>query len=127
MWNRRAHGPWTGLLESVYRDCLAIELRAQNLRLECERIIALTYRGHVVADRLKVDLLVEGQVIVEVKSVERLHPVFQAQLITYLKLTGCPAALLMNFNALSLKAGLKRLVHPERYVRGRKARPESLT
>ena len=113
-----ALGP--GLLESVYRDCLAIELRAENLRVLCEEHVGLSYRGQPVADGLKIDLLVEQQVIVEVKSVERLHPVHQAQVITYLRLTGCPAGLLMNFNAVSLKAGLKRLEHPDRYVRGRK-------
>jgi GxxExxY protein len=56
-------------------------------------------------------------VIVELKSVERIQPVHLAQVITYLKLTGCPAGLLMNFNTTSLRAGLKRLVHPDLYVK----------
>ena len=111
----RTLGP--GLLESVYRDCLIIELRAENLRVEHERRVRLDYKGQRVTGNLTLDLLVEDSVIIEVKAVERLHPVHQAQVITYLKLTGCPAGLLMNFNMTSLRAGLKRLDHPDRYVR----------
>jgi hypothetical protein len=65
---------------------------------------------------LKLDLLVDGRLVVEVKAADRLHPVHQAQVITYLKLTGCPAGLLLNFNATSLRAGLKRLDHPTIYA-----------
>jgi GxxExxY protein len=109
----RALGP--GLLESVYRDCLVIELRAQNLRVEAERPVTIHYRGQPVWPNLRLDLLVEGRVIVEVKAVEHIHPVHQAQVITYLKLTGSPAGLLMNFNSTTLKRGLRRLVHPDLY------------
>ena len=63
------------------------------------------------------DLLVNGCIVVELKAVERLRPVHIAQVITYLKLTGFPAGLLMNFNATTLKAGLRRLDHPDRYVK----------
>lgn len=85
--------------------------------MESERRVSLTYRGQSVGDNLKMDLLVEGCVIVEVKAVDSIHPVHLAQVITYLKLTGCPAGLLMNFNVTSLRAGLKRLVHPDLYVK----------
>ncbi|HEV3486709.1 MAG TPA: GxxExxY protein, partial [Vicinamibacterales bacterium] len=81
-----------------------------------ERRVKVVYRGRPIADRLQIDLLVEQKVIVEVKSLERLNPVHQAQVITYLKLTGCPAGLLMNFNSTSLRSGLKRLDHPDRYI-----------
>ena len=117
-----ALGP--GLLESIYQDCLAIEFRTQKIPFERDHRVHLTYRGEGVRDDLKVDLLVERTVIVEVKAVERLHPVHQAQVITYLKLTGCPAGLLMNFNSPSLRGGLKRLDHPDLYVVRLAARKE---
>jgi GxxExxY protein len=110
----RALGP--GLLESVYRDCLVIELTLAGVRVSVEHRVPIKYRGQPVRDDLRVDLLVDGRLIVEVKAVDRLHPVHQSQVITYLKLTGCPAGLLLNFNASSLRAGLKRLDHPDVYA-----------
>jgi GxxExxY protein len=110
----RGLGP--GLLESVYRECMVIELRAQNLRVECERSVRIEYRGQRIGGALKIDLLVEGCLIVELKAVEQLHPVHPAQVLTYLKLTGCPAGLLINFNVMVLTDGLKRLDHPALYV-----------
>ena len=111
----RALGP--GLLESIYRDCMVIELRSRNLRVETERRVKLEYRGRTVPGELTLDLLVEGRVIVAVKAVEHIDPVHQAQVITYLKLSGHPAGLLMNFNSTTLTGGLRRLVHPDLYVR----------
>jgi GxxExxY protein len=111
----RVLGP--GLLESIYRDSLAIEIGRATLRVERDRRVALTYKGERIGGDLKLDLMVEGRLIVEVKAVERIHPVHLAQVITYLKLTGCPVGLLMNFNTTSLRAGLKRLVHPDLYVK----------
>ena len=111
----RELGP--GLLESVYRDCLVCELTLQNIEVERERRVPIEYRGRRIRDDLKLDLVVERSLVIEVKAVERLHPVHQAQVITYLKLSGFPAGLLMNFNAASLRAGLKRLDHPDRYTR----------
>lgn len=110
----RILGP--GLLESVYRECLLIELRENSLKAESECRIPLKYKGHGIDTELKLDVLVECCVIVELKAVERIHPVHLAQVITYLKLSGCPAGLLMNFNTTSLRAGLRRLDHPDRYV-----------
>ena len=111
----RTLGP--GLLESLYQECLIIELAEQQLSFEADRCVNLEYKGRRIRNTLRLDLLVEGVVVVELKSVERLHPVHSAQVITYLKLTGCPAGLLMNFNEVSLRAGLKRLDHPDRYAR----------
>jgi GxxExxY protein len=110
----RALGP--GLLESIYRDCLVIELTLAGLEVSVEYRVPIEYRGQRVRDDLKVDLLIDGRVIVEIKAVDRLHPLHQAQVITYLKLTGCPAGLLLNFNTPSLRAGLKRLDHPDVYA-----------
>ena len=109
-----AMGP--GLLESVYRDCLVIELTCNGLSVETERSVPIYYREQRVGADLKCDVVVDGRLIVEVKATERLHPVRQAQVITYLKLTGCPAGLLRNFNATTLRAGLKRLDHPDIYA-----------
>lgn len=111
----RILGP--GLLESVYRECMVVEMRQEHLRFESERYVPLEYKGHRIIGGLRLDLLVDGCVVLELKAVERLHPVHLAQVITYLKLTGCPAGLLMNFNATTLRAGLKRLDHPDLYVK----------
>jgi GxxExxY protein len=106
-----------GLLESMYQDCLVIELGVAGLTVERERRLYLEYRGQPVGTPLKVDLVVDNRLIVEVKAVEQLHPVHLAQVITYLKLTGFPTGLLMNFNATSLRGGLRTLVHPDLYNR----------
>ena len=109
----RELGP--GLLESVYHECLLLELKRQQPSTESQKRIPFAYKGHRIKSTLTLDLVVEGCIIVELKAVERLHPIHCAQVITYLKLTGLPLALLLNFNAPTLKAGLKRLEHPERY------------
>ena len=105
-----------GLLESIYRDCLVIELRFAGMNVQSEVAVPIQYRDQRVRADLELDLLVERRVVVEVKAVERLHPVHQAQVITYLKLTDLPAGLLLNFNATTLRAGLKRLEHPDLYI-----------
>jgi GxxExxY protein len=110
----RALGP--GLLESVYRECMLIETRLQGLNVERERRVAIEYRGQRVPASLVLDLVIERFLVVELKTVERIHPLHLAQVITYLKLTGCPAGLLMNFNSTSLRAGLRRLDHPTLYT-----------
>jgi len=111
----RILGP--GLLESVYRECLIIEMRREHLRFNSEQHVPLDYKGQRIDGRLKLDLVIDGCVVVELKAVEHLHPIHLAQVITYLKLTGCPAGLLMNFNSTTLRAGLRRLYHPDRYVK----------
>jgi GxxExxY protein len=111
----RILGP--GLLESIYRECLLTEMRRERLRVESERPVALAYKGEHINASLRLDLLVEQLVVVELKAVERLHQIHLAQVITYLKLTGYSTGLLMNFNAVTLTAGLKRLTHPDYYVK----------
>jgi len=111
----RELGP--GLLESVYRECLAMELLANHLGFESEQHVLIDYKGQRVRGALKLDLLVEGCLVVELKTVEALRPVHLAQVMTYLKLTGHPAGLLMNFNVTSLRSGLRRLDHPDRYIK----------
>lgn len=80
----------------------------------CEHYVPIDYKGRRVRGGLKLDLLIEGCVVVELTAVEALHPVHSSQVLTYLRLTGFPAGLLMNFNVTSLRAGLRRLDHPDR-------------
>ena len=111
-----------GLLESVYRDCLAIELRHLNIPFQLEARFPIVYRAIRVRDSLRVDVLVDGRLVLEIKVVDRLHPVFKAQVITYLKISDCPAGLILNFNAPSLRQGLQRVDRPDIYAKKRAAR-----
>ena len=108
----RAPGP--GLLESAYIPCLQYELAARKLRFVTERAVPIVYKEITLDTKYRIDLIVEDAVIVEVKSVEQLLPVHQAQVLTYMRLTGCPAGLLINFNVARLIDGVKRLLNPRR-------------
>jgi GxxExxY protein len=99
-----------GLLESAYRTCLVHELRLRDLQVTTEVPIALEYKGVHLPIGYRLDVLVEDQVILELKAVRMLEGVNQAQLLTYLRLTGKPVGLLINFNVAVLRDGLKRLV-----------------
>ena len=104
-----------GLMERPYDVCLCYELAQLGLKFEHQLKLPVTYKGIAIPLAYRVDFLVEDCLIVEVKCVEKLLPVHTAQLITYLKLTNLPAGLLMNFNDTTLKAGLRRVDHPDRY------------
>jgi GxxExxY protein len=104
----RKLGP--GLLESVYRACLARELALRGLSFEQEKPLPVEYKGVLIDCSYRLDFVVAGKVVVEVKAVDALLPVHEAQLLTYLKLTGCRVGLLINFNVSVLKDGIKRLV-----------------
>ena len=105
----RALGP--GLLESVYQLCLAQELAEQWIPFEAQKPIPIRYRGLVLDAGIRLDLLVAGELVVELKSVERLLDVHSAQLLTYLKMGGFPVGLLINFNVPFLRHGIRRFVH----------------
>jgi GxxExxY protein len=99
-----------GLLESIYRSALAIEFDEKSIRYQREvRRIPAVYKGRVLGT-FRVDFIVEELVIVELKSVERMDPIFDAQLLTYLRLTGIRTGLLINFNSRLLKNGIARKV-----------------
>ena len=101
-----------GLLESVYRKCLAKGLRDMGYEAEEELYLPVKFRGEVVEENgYRIDLLIEKLVIVEVKSVETMKNLFSKQLGTYLKLTGKPLGLLINFNEVMLRDGIKRIVN----------------
>lgn len=99
-----------GLLESVYERCLCHELRKVGLGCETQLSLPINYDGEIIDGGLRLDLMVEDQVIVELKAVEKLLPIHEAQALTYLKLTGKRLAFLLNFNTERLKEGIKRIV-----------------
>jgi GxxExxY protein len=99
-----------GLLESVYEACLAYEIRKSGLSVDTQVTLPVVYDDVKVDAGLRLDVLVENCVIVELKSVENMNPVYEAQLITYLKLTGIRLGYLINFNVSHLRDGFKRMV-----------------
>jgi GxxExxY protein len=99
-----------GLLESVYEVCLYEELQSRGLKVERQAKVPIHYRGKQLDADLRLDLLVEDDLIIELKSVEAILPIHEAQLLTYLKLTGRRLGLLINFNVPLIKQGIRRLV-----------------
>ncbi len=104
----RALGP--GLLESVYEACLVYELAQRGLKVEQQKPIPLVYKSVRLDCGYRLDLLVENTIIIEIKAVEELHPIHEAQLISYLKLSGFRVGLLINFNVRLLKDGIRRFI-----------------
>jgi GxxExxY protein len=104
----RQLGP--GLLEAAYEECLAYELNLRQIPFERQKPIPLTYKGVHLDCGFRIDLLVGDLVIVELKSVESLTSIHEAQMLTYLKLTGCQLGLLVNFNVVKLVNGIRRMV-----------------
>jgi GxxExxY protein len=104
----KALGP--GLLESVYEACLRYELVKRGLSAERQVAVPIRYDNVVFDEGLRIDLFVSDRIICEIKSVGEMHPVFQAQLLTYLKLTNRRLGFLINFNVPLIKDGIKRMV-----------------
>ncbi len=104
-----ALGP--GLLESVYETCTAFETGESGLQVATQVALPVVYKDIQMDAGLRLDMLVENCVIVEFKSVENMNPIYEAQLLTYLKLTGIRLGFLINFNVVHLKNGIKRMVH----------------
>jgi len=98
-----------GLLESVYESALCIEFETAGIRHERQKLLVVSYKGRPVGE-FRADLLVEDSLLLELKSVERHDPVFEAQVLTYLKISGRHLGLLINFNTRLLKDGIKRLI-----------------
>jgi GxxExxY protein len=103
----RELGP--GLLESTFARAVCLELHAAGISFEAEKHIPVTYRGHLLCHH-RLDLVVAKQIVVEIKAVDRLAPVHQAQLLNYLRVSGLRAGLLINFNVPVLQEGIRRLV-----------------
>ena len=103
----RQLGP--GLLESVYEAAMRVELQHAGLRYQCQVSYPVSYRDQIVGEH-RVDLIVEDTVVVELKTAQRLEPVFDAQVLTYLRLTGKKVGLLINFHSRTVREGIKRFV-----------------
>jgi GxxExxY protein len=103
-----ALGP--GLLESVYEACLAHEIRNRGLHVETQVELPVIYDQIQIEAGLRLDLVVEGAIIVELKAVDTMHPIYQAQLLTYLKLSKLRLGYLINFNVEHLQQGIKRMI-----------------
>jgi GxxExxY protein len=99
-----------GLLESAYEECLAFELNERNIPFERQKPIPVIYKNVRLDCGFRTDLLVEHLVVVELKAVDALTAINDAQVLTYLKLTSCKLGLLLNFNVLRMRHGIKRLV-----------------
>jgi GxxExxY protein len=104
----RQLGP--GLLESTYEECFCREPQLRSIAFERQVALPLEYKGVRVECGYRIDVIVNNEVVVEIKAVEAIHPVFEAQLLTYLKLTGKHVGLLINFNVPVLKDGIERRV-----------------
>ena len=100
-----------GLLESVYEEALAFELQKRGLQVDRQMEVPIRYKGNELKTPLRLDLLVNNQVIVELKSVEEMKPVFAKQLLTYLRLLDKRVGLLVNFNTSNLRESIKRIVN----------------
>ena len=101
----------SGLLESVYEMCLLRELQLRNISAECQVTISLQYKGFNLSKEYKIDILVEKQIIIELKSDDSILPVHEAQLISYLKLADKRMGFLINFNVPLIKSGFRRFVN----------------
>ena len=99
-----------GLLESVYEECLSRELAFRELPIERQRLVPVIYKGYDVGIHLRIDVIVRNEIVVEIKSVERLAPVHTSQVRTYLALTGLKTGLILNFNSEVMREGIRRVV-----------------
>ena len=99
-----------GLLESIYEKCFCYELMKRSIPFEKQKIIPLKYEGLVIDEGLRIDLLIYKQVVLELKAQEYYHPVWEAQLLSYLKLSNNRLGFLLNFNVPVMKEGIKRMV-----------------
>jgi GxxExxY protein len=100
-----------GLLESAYEECLFYELQKGGLFVEKQKVLPLIYEDVKLEAGYRMDLLVEHKLVIEIKSVEALNDLHLAQILTYLKLSGCKLGLLMNFNTVLFKNGVKRVIN----------------
>ncbi len=100
-----------GLLESAYEECLYFELKKSDLIVKKQKPLPLIYEEVKLEIGYRVDLIIENKVIIEIKSVDSLNDIHMAQILTYLKLSGCKLGMLINFNVLLIKDGIRRVVN----------------
>lgn len=104
----RQLGP--GLLESAYEECLSFELRHAGISYHRQVALPVVYKSVRLECGYRIDLVIENELVLELKAIERITPVHEAQMLTYLRLSGCRVGLLMNFNTVALRHGLRRFV-----------------
>jgi GxxExxY protein len=107
----KSFGP--GLLESVYEAILADTLIKRGLRVERQKSVDIEYEGRILREGFRIDILVEDQLVIELKSTERVIPVHKKQVLTYLRLTNLPLGLLMNFGMETFKEGMSRVLNTQ--------------
>lgn len=100
-----------GLLENAYEVALAYELKELGLKVESQLLLPLKYKNELIYNAYRIDLIVEDKIIIEIKSVVEIHPIFYSQVLTYLKLTNIKLGLLINFNTPLIKDGIHRIVN----------------
>ena len=100
-----------GLLESVYQKCLAYELENEGLNVKCEVPVSVNYNGINIDAGFRADMIVDDFIIIENKTVDQIHPIHEAQLLTYLKVTNIKLGFLLNWNVTLMKNGIKRMVN----------------
>ena len=106
----RLKGP--GLIESIYERCMMRELELLNIRATNQRIVRIEYKGFIFEEPLRLDILVENCLLIEIKSVQEILPIHKAQLLSYMKLLDVPIGLVINFHELKLVDGLARMMLP---------------
>ena len=106
----RKMGP--GLIESIYEKCLMRELQLQNIPAKNQLIVPVEYKGYTFEEPLRLDILVDGCLLLELKSVEKVHPIHKAQLLSYMKLLNVAVGLIFNFHELQLRDGIYRMILP---------------
>ena len=105
----KALGP--GLLESAYEECLCQELELRGLHYERQKPLPVVYKGNKLDCGYRLDVVVENAIVLELKSCEKIEPIYEAQILTYLKLSGLHLGLILNFNVPMMRDGIKRVVH----------------
>jgi GxxExxY protein len=100
-----------GLMESAYQKCMEYELRNNGMQVACEVVLPITYEKITIDAGYRIDMIVENAVVIEHKTVERLLPIHEAQLLTYLKMKNCKVGFLLNWNVPRMKDGIKRMVN----------------
>jgi len=106
----RRMGP--GLIESVYEKCVMRELQLQEISATNQLIVPIEYKGYTFEEPLRLDVLVEDCLLLELKSVEKVHPIYKAQLLSYMKLLKVPIGLLFNFHQIRMRDGIHRMILP---------------
>ena len=106
----RKMGP--GLIESIYEKCLMRELELQTMPAKNQLVVPVEYKGYTFKEPLRLDILVDGCLLLELKSVEKVHPIHKAQLLSYMKLLNVPIGLIFNFHELQLRDGTYRMILP---------------